>query len=280
MTALRPFSKGFSFLTRGLPDSATNVRLTDRSVTDIWMWRIGLDNALRDTTTTRAPISWPLLLRRLPEESTADRSLRQSLAATVIGYADACTTGAGIGVYIPTVGWLRDSLPDIVRYIQHDESIVDTDINVLEFAAAVVCASALISSHTATGLTTVGAHFHIMTDNTSCLSWMTKYCAVHPLHSFLLQVFSHLQTKHGCLITIGHLPGSLNIYADAASRNFACARGDDIRNELLPLPQLTLSSSFIDEMTRISQLSASGSWEIAQSALQAINSIIYQLKPS
>lgn len=37
MTALRPFSKGFSFLTRNLPESTTNVRLTDRAVTDIWM---------------------------------------------------------------------------------------------------------------------------------------------------------------------------------------------------------------------------------------------------
>ena len=274
MTALRPFSKGFSLLTRGLPESATNVRLTDRAVTDIWMWRIGLDNALRDTTTTRAPISWPLLLRRLPEESSADRSLRQSLTATVIGYADACTTGAGIGVYIPDVGWLQDSLPDIIQYIQHDDSIVDTDINVLEFAAAVICAAALISSHTAAGHATVGAHFHIMTDNTSCLSWMTKYCAIHPLHSFLLQIFSHLQTRHGCLITIGHIPGSLNIYADAASRNFDCARGEEIRTDLIPLPIMTLSPLFIDEVTRISQLSASYSWDIAQSALLSMNSII------
>jgi len=99
----------------------------------------------------------------------------------------------------------------------------DADINIRESFAAVVALSlvAPLVSGSPGHLT----HIHIHTDNTSALSWMTRYRSTHPVVAFLLQIFSHLQVKHHLLVTMSHIPGVENVLADAASRDFKCPSG-------------------------------------------------------
>ena len=257
MPSMRAHAKVFSFNTRGLPTHATQVRLSAGSVTAISVWRAALREALIHTDLLAVPLQWPVLLRRLPTETHADRSLRQELAATAVAYSDACTSIRGIGAYLPGRAWLSLTLPDIPTYIHHNGTTVDADINILELAAAVITAACLIHQHITDGHSTINAHFHIHSDNTSGISWLTKYSATHPLHSFLLQVFSNLQVAHQCLITLGHIKGVDNVQADAASRDFDCPRGSELREELEKSTRLTASDDFLRALAAASRLPAS-----------------------
>ena len=108
---------------------------------------------------------------------------------------------------------------------------------------------------------------HLWTDNTACRSWMTKHRAAHPLHLFLLQVFSHLQLITGILVTIGHLPGKVNIYADATSRSFLVPNGPEIRAFLAPLEQVSCAPALLSTMTTVSAL---GFEHISETAPEAL----------
>ncbi len=47
----------------------------------------------------------------------------------------------------------------------------------------------------------------------------------HPLHLYLLQVVTFLKVTYNVTVTMGHVPGVVNIYADAASRQFKLPNG-------------------------------------------------------
>jgi hypothetical protein len=96
---------------------------------------------------------------------------------------------------------------------------------------------------------------------------MTKHRAAHPLHLFLLQVFSHLQLIAGILVTISHLPGKVNIYADATSRSFLVPNGPEIRAFLPPLEQVSCAPVLLAAMATISALGFEHSSETAPEAL-------------
>ena len=117
MPSMRAHAKVFSFNTRGLPTHATQVRLSAGSVTAIGVWRAALREALTHTDLLAVPLHWPVLLRRLPTETHADRSLRQQLAATAVAYSDACTSIRGIGAYLPGRAWLSLTLPYLLTSI-------------------------------------------------------------------------------------------------------------------------------------------------------------------
>ncbi len=96
-------------------------------------------------------------------------------------------------------------------------------------------------------------HFHLWTDNSSALSWLTKYKALTPLNTFILQLFSHMQARHGLLVTIGHIPGKVNVLADAISRGFQVPDGDRMKEELSTVPRTTQLPPWWPSLLQIAQ---------------------------
>ena len=156
-------------------------------------------------------------------------------------------------------------MSQITTFVNNIGSVTPLDINVIEFTAAVILTAALLSHIRANGMACT--HIHIWTDNTACRSWMAKHRAAHPLHLFLLQVFSHLQLITGILVTIGHLPGKVNIYADATSRSFLVPNGPAIRAFLAPLKQVSCAPALLSTMTTVSALGFEHIFETAPEAL-------------
>ena len=250
---LKPFSRGFSFNTRGFLHPNASVPLNTRTIADIWMWRTVLFLSTTNPQILRIPTTYPLLLRLLPGETDDTRAHRQASHATVVGYADACTTNAGLGGFIPDIGWFTSAIPSLLTYTQLDGTIVPTDINILEFLAAIITAFFAILSLPAYPSQSSTRHVHIWTDNTSCRSWLTKYSAIHPLHCCLLQVYAFLQVKYDCLITTGKIPGKVNTFADAASRAFNCPNGPELKRQLSYLQQLPSLPIFLEHMVSVAQ---------------------------
>ena len=97
-------------------------------------------------------------------------------------------------------------MSQLTTFVNSTGSPALLDINVIEFTAAVIHTAALLSHIRSTDAACTHVHL-LWTDNTACRSWITKHRAAHPLHLFLLQVFSHLQLIAGIAGTSGHLPG-------------------------------------------------------------------------
>jgi len=229
------------------------------------MWRLVLRTSWTDTRWLETPCWIPLLMRRLPFEDDAARAFRQEQAAQFVGFADGCTTGSGIGIYSPGLFWGSTSMSQITTFVNSTGSPTPLDINVIEFTAAVILTAALLSHIRSTDAACT--HVHLWTDNTACRSWITKHRAAHPLHLFLLQVFSHLQLIAGIAVTIGHLPGKINIYADATSRSFLVPNGPEIRAFLAPLEQVSCAPALLSVMEQISVRGFERISETAQEAL-------------
>jgi hypothetical protein len=89
-----------------------------------------------------------------------------------------------------------------------------------------------------------------------------------------LQLFSLLQMRYGILVTVAHIPGWANIYADAPSRQFHVDNLSHILEVLALVPQLTISRSFINGIVTLgTSMSDAHSWQ-ARGALTALESII------
>ena len=69
---------------------------------------------------------------------------------------------------------------------------------------------------------------------------MLTHRAHHPLHLYLLQVVAFVKITYNVTVTAGHVPGVVNVYADAASRAFKLdnGQGPRLREELSRLPRL------------------------------------------
>ena len=130
----------------------------------------------------------------------------------------------------------------ITTFVNNTGSVTPLDINVIEFTAAVILTAALLSHIRATGIACT--HIHIWTDNTACRSWMAKHRAAHPLHLFLLQVFSHLQLG-----------------------SFLVPNGPAIRAFLAPLKQVSCAPALLSTMTTVSAL---GFEHISETAPEAL----------
>jgi hypothetical protein len=213
---------------------------------------------------------------------------RQVAAASYLGWGDAAKDPSRQGIgYVLTLAngddiicWGADYVSDLCTYhINMEGDPAEISINILESAAAVATLAAVARHHlslpvdqrprhpdsTDTQHASVQpyTHVHIWSDSTSAISWLTKYRARHPLLALLLQVFSHLQHLSGLTASTAHLPGLLNIVADAASRNFATANGASVRALLAPHPRTQLSSAFRSAMARASALPLPTPSEIA-----------------
>lgn len=273
--ALLPFSRGLAFNSRGVPFNSPTLLLSRRAVADIWLWRAVWVHAIADATWLSIPIHIPLLLRRLPGESDTDRASRQSSAASYTIFADACTTINGLGTYIPTIGWAQAFVPSLTTYFRHDDVSQPININALEFLAALLSITHLLYYLRACAIPTLRMHIHVYTDNSNCKSWMTTYCTSHPLHCFLLQVFSLLQTSLGLIVTVGHVKGSLNIWADAASRNFICPEGPSLQAHLSHLPhRFPTSLQFLQRVKLVAETPSLPTSDLVQHALTAVAELI------
>ena len=84
-------------------------------------------------------------------------------------------------------------------------------------------------------------------------------------------MFSFIQVCYGVVVTVGHIPGVINIYADAASRQFDCLYGKEIRAQLMnQLPLLHVPTSFMRDIVRAATQQCSSTWQSALDALTAL----------
>ena len=271
---LLPFSRGLAANMQTLHHLMPLVLLSKRSITDIWMWRATLHCAVSDARWLSVPMSQPILFRRLHNESDEHRATRQSLVASHNLYADACTSnGGGLGAYLPSIGWISTTIPSLTTYIVANK-IVPVDINVLEFIAAVLTLISFTQHCQRNCIPTYRLHIHIWTDNTSCKSWITSHRSDHPLHCLLLQIFGLVQTHFGLIVTVGHIKGENNIYANAASRNFICKDSVNIKSFLQKLPQFQASQHFISTVLSVASSPSLPTSVLTAKALTALEQII------
>jgi hypothetical protein len=282
MLALKSFSRGFSANLRHHSTSSTDeIVLSARSIDDIWMWRMVLLLTLHDIRWITMSIRIPILFYRRPGETLVMQALRQAQSAQYVLYGDACTTHHGLGGYLEHVGWFQFELTELTSYINCDGVQQPVDINVLEFIAAILSLVLLIQDLRKRNLPTHGVHIHIFSDNTSCLSWMRQHRADHQLHLFLLHVFSFIQVCYGVVVTVGHIPGVINIYADAASRQFDCLHGKEIRAQLTnQLPLLRVPIPFMRDIVLAATQPCGSTWQSALDALTALDGGIGSDLPS
>jgi len=199
---------------------------------------------------------------------------RQAALADDVVFVDACTQhGNGMGFYIPGVGWNSFNAPDLLQYVGYDGNVADTDINLLEFVAAIMALCAVIAlwlrkrkegdAH---------RHIHIWTDNTSCLSWMLTHRAHHPIHLYLLQVVAFLKVTYNVTVTAGHVPGEVNVFADAASRNFLLenGKGPELRRELSLLPRVPWPTGLMTAINAVAMRRCSTTSTRVRDALTAL----------
>ena len=226
---LRPFSRGAAHNTAGRSHPSTT--LQPNTIIDIWIWRTVLSSTVGNNVSwLTLPLNVPPLLQHPHpkhdnEPSRLARIARQVAHATVEIHVDSCIPTMGFVVSFLGVlsYWGMFANPLCFNNMSISSISTDADINIREFSAAVVALSlvAPLVAGSPGNLT----HIHIHTDNTSALSWMTRYRSSHPVVSFLLQIFSNLQVKYHVLVTMSHIPGVKNVLADAASRNFQCQSG-------------------------------------------------------
>ena len=147
--------------------------------------------------------------------------------------------------------WSRGDLC-FKRSINRQRFDVPVDINILEFIASYWSLLILLQRLPITqGWASARPyHIHLLSDNTSNLSWMRRHSNSSPLILFLLQELSRRQWESHVLVTFGFIKGEDNIHADAESRNFNCPNGEVIRIQHQLCLQLSLRSSWKDCILR------------------------------
>ena len=221
------------------------VSLCHQTIVDLWMWRSVFAVAHSSNVAWMTlSISLPPLLREPNYEGEDVKRARwrtQAAAATVVLHVDASKSEhlGGIGFVEShgdsTVSWASFPLPPALRELALTGLPREADINICESFAFLVAVSLVAPS--AAGTPSSPTHIHVWTDNTSALCWMTSYRASHPLVLFFLQLLSHIQARFYLVVTAGHIPGLLNILADAASRDFASLNGQRSFETLSKVPR-------------------------------------------
>ena len=273
-----PFSRGFSSCLKGVSVTATSTVLSERAYEDLWMWRVALQLGYHDRSWLVLPIRIPLLMRYLHNEDAIGRMHRQAASADVVVYVDACTQhGNGMGFYIPGMGWNYFNAPELLQFVSYDGNVAEADINLLEFVAAMIALCAVIVSRLQLrkGGEHAHEHIHIWTDNTSCLSWMMTHRAHHPIHLYLLQVLAFIKVTFNVTVTAGHVPGVVNVYADAASRHFHLdnGQGSRLRREMNLLPRLPWPVALMTDINRVAMRRCSTTSTRTQDALTALDGV-------
>jgi hypothetical protein len=252
LTAALPYSRGFHAATANFSEADLDAVWTPRAIGDLFIWRILLLLSIENCTWLTVSIYRPVLMRRIhPLESDAERGFRHAAAATAVAYSDGCTTNNGfapngLGGYQshPNGFWFTSDIADLPFYSSLLHTMLPTDINLIEFIALIITLRCMIFTHIHAHGTCTNCHFHIWCDNTSCLSWIRRHRALQPIHSMLLQLFTLLQVHFQIMVTVAHIPGCINIYADAPSRKFQVPNLAHIHEVLSLVPQLHILPTF------------------------------------
>lgn len=270
-------------LHRAQPRQAT-VPINLKTIIDIRLWRIAVCHAWRDPGSLVVPVHVPPLLAPLPDETTLALALRQEAHAYYVQDSDACTFtidnpcwGGGFVLWREGSAclWGGHQLPKFQHYHNCGSVCVDAHINLYELLMAIAGIAALCEqlstlrpppSHPQHAL----LHIHVWTDNTSALSWMVKYKASHPIHSFVLQVLAHLATHHRLLLTFAHKPGVNNVHADAISRGTHLAPGSPTASVLSPVTCHQPLPTWWPILTRCAATQNLPTWEQALASLTAV----------
>jgi hypothetical protein len=273
-----PFSRGFSSCLKGVSVTTTSTTLSERAYEDLWMWRVALQLGFHDRSWLVLPIRIPLLMRYHHNEDAIGRMHRQAASADVVVYVDACTQhGNGMGFYIPGMGWNNFNAPELLQFVGYDGNVAEADINLLEFVAAMIALCAVIVSRLQLrkGGEHAHEHIHIWTDNTSCLSWMMTHRAHHPIHLYLLQVLAFIKVTYNVTVTAGHVPGVVNVYADAASRHFHLdnGQGSRLRREMNLLPRLPWPDVLMRNISAVAMRRCSTTSTRTRDALTALDGV-------
>ena len=276
---LRPFSRGASANSTGRRHSMVN--LSAQTVVDVYMWRSVFAVACSSN------VSWMTLpIRLIPtlhqpshedEDHKRDRWRAQAAAATVLIHVDACRSESfsGIGFVESRAGsltsWAAFPSPPSLRSLDYRDLPQEADINICESFAFIVALSLVAPS--VAGTPSSPTHVHVWTDNTSALCWMTTFRAAHPLILFFLQLVSHIQARFCLVITAGHIPGLLNVLADAASRDFACPNGKQSFETLSTIPRLVALPGWVTDTMPAMIGRCEVTWQQAQETLTRVASM-------
>ena len=99
--------------------------------------------------------------------------------------------------------------------------------------------------------------------------------ARHPIHSFMLQALSLIKVTFRITVTVGHIPGVKNVFADAASRKF----GPEVLNaqallaEMNMRPRLPFPSGLIRNIQAFARRESSDISQSVHSALTALEDV-------
>ena len=261
LTPMLGHSRSFHFNIRGSCDPSSYVFLTQRTVTDIYLWRCLLHMSFFDARVLRTTTSSPLLRMKVyPDEPFSARGLRSIQRADIWAYSDACTgthssttfqhpdSFCGIGGYVPGLAWFGARFEEFSTMCLPSGLLVDTNINILELFALLTTATLAIQQLQSMQSST-GCHIHIYCDNMSAISKCRTHRSNHPVYTYLLQLLSLLQLRNRCTVGTSFLKGVDNPVADAASRTFLVPQAFTIyHRHLAHLPYMSLSANSIITM--------------------------------
>jgi len=99
--SLLPFSRGFSSLMLGTHHNQVRVSLSERAFVDLWLWRISFYHwhVTNDTSWLSIPTDFPLLHRRIPNETNEEHVAHQGAHAAYVTYGDALPITASVCLY-------------------------------------------------------------------------------------------------------------------------------------------------------------------------------------
>jgi hypothetical protein len=274
-TVLLPFSRGFSASVSPFCPTST---LSHRAILDWLLWRLVLRQAVLNPAWFELSYATPLLFASPRIESEVELASRQAAAADYELFVDAALRSAGLGIYCPDLCTVFFDLLGWQFFPDARGNLCPVHICLYEFFASVVGAIIYIllslSPPAAVSPRLTPFHLHVWTDNSSAYWSIRRARASHPVAVVLLQMLAFIQLRFGVVVTIGHIPGVRNVYADAISRSFQVPDADRIHNSLLALPHYRLGPALTPILVRLSMLPSLRPSQILRAGLIALECVI------
>jgi fumarate reductase subunit D len=276
VTAMRAFNRALYRMTRGLRDAhlITSIRLSADAWQDIKAWRIFLRTQFDNPSALRTHMSTVVLLHRLPSESPLEYSTRRQNSAHTIISTDASTGsngmwGGGVVIMTPSLTPIACGLFTIAYFSTYLHTCPMKEkvehINVFEFMMALVGLQALVDRAATLRPTYLRPdqpwHIHMLNDNTSAMWWLIKFKSNHPIHTFLLRLFSQMQITYNVVVTVSYIPSDDNWLADALSRQWDSPRGALARTLLEPLCTITSLPPWWHDLEELSLTPSHALWD-------------------
>jgi len=282
---VKPFTHAVYENIAGVPLTTHSVKITERTAIDLAFWRSILFLACLSVKWLSVPMFIPPLISRPKEQSLEAFAEYQAANAHYIIGTDAATLGLdvpnwGAGFTAHAQGqpfhlWGEYDIPSFAEHFRSTN--VDTSqlvlplldqINLYEAIAMVLACEATLRSLPADR----PAHvvLFVWCDNTSAISWLTKYKNHHPVVNFLLQVWCRLQANHNATILSGHIRGLVNVIPDAISRHFQVSDGSAILASLAHMTPQTSLPLWYHYLLIVSSLPSNLGWQTTADLLIAL----------